>query len=92
MLKLKIGYPTKDEELKIMRRMAKTGEKLTLNTVVSSKKILDAREVINEIYVDKKLKSILSTWFLLPEILLNISFPTSPISSLSAPLPEPPSI
>tara|TARA_R100001143_G_C3361275_1_gene136293 strand:- start:9968 stop:10966 length:999 start_codon:yes stop_codon:yes gene_type:complete len=56
MLKLKIGYPSKSEELKIMRLMAKTGEKIKLKPVVTSKKILEAREVINEIYTDEKVE------------------------------------
>lgn len=56
MLKLKIGYPSKTEELEIMRRMAKTGKKAELKPVVSPEKILKAREVINEIYVDEKVE------------------------------------
>ncbi len=56
MLKLKIGYPSKSEELKIMRLMAKTGEKIKLKPVVTSKNILEAREVINEIYTDEKVE------------------------------------
>ncbi len=56
MLKLKIGYPSKSEELKIMRMMAKTGQKLALKPVVTAKKILEAREIINEIYTDEKVE------------------------------------
>lgn len=56
MLKLKIGYPSKNEELEIMRRMAKTGKKTELNAVVTPKRILEARKVINEIYVDEKVE------------------------------------
>ncbi|WP_018126891.1 AAA family ATPase [Balneola vulgaris] len=56
MLKLKIGYPTEVEEMEIMRRMARTGEKPTLNTVVTTDKIMDARRVINEIYMDEKVE------------------------------------
>lgn len=56
MLKLKIGYPTKQEELEIMRRMAKTGIKTELKPVVTPKRILEARKVINEIYVDEKVE------------------------------------
>lgn len=56
MLKLKIDYPSQSEELEIMRRMAKTGEKKKLNPVVNAKQILDAREVINEIYTDEKVE------------------------------------
>lgn len=56
MLKLKIDYPTKREELKIMQMMAKTGNKTKLKPVVTAKKILDAREIINEIYTDEKVE------------------------------------
>src|SRR5690554_4498378 len=56
MLKLKIGYPTEAEELEIMRRMARTGPKPTLNTVVSVEKIMEARSIINEIYMDEKVE------------------------------------
>lgn len=57
MLKINIDYPSKKEELEIMRRMAKTGEKKTLQPVVTPEKILDAREVINEIYIDEKVEN-----------------------------------
>ena len=56
MLKLKIGYPSETEELEIMRRMAKTGDKATISSVINSKKILDARDVVNEIYTDEKVE------------------------------------
>lgn len=56
MLKLKIGYPTEIEEMEIMRRMARTGAKPTLDTVVTTEKIMDARSVINDIYMDEKVE------------------------------------
>ncbi|NBW69828.1 MAG: MoxR family ATPase [Bacteroidetes bacterium] len=56
MLKLKVDYPTPSEELEIMRRMARTGPKTTLNKVVSPDTILQAREVVNEIYMDEKVE------------------------------------
>ena len=56
MLKLKIGYPTEKEELEIMRRMATTSKNTTLKKVVNIRKILKARETINEIYIDEKLE------------------------------------
>jgi len=56
MLKLKIGYPTEVEEMEILRRMARTGPKPTLDTVVSTEKIMDARAVINDIYMDEKVE------------------------------------
>ncbi len=56
MLKLKIGYPTENEELEIMRRMAKTGSKVELSKVVDVSTILKARETVNEIYIDEKVE------------------------------------
>jgi MoxR-like ATPase len=56
MLKLKIGYPTREEERKILDLMAKTSGTPATHAVVDAKDILKAREVINEIYVDDKVK------------------------------------
>src|SRR5688572_8201897 len=46
MLKLKIGYPTRDEERLILDLMAKTGAPPVTHSVVDAKQILDARQVI----------------------------------------------
>lgn len=56
MLKIKIGYPTETEELEIMRKNARTGEKANLKPVVTPKEIMNARKVINEIYMDEKVE------------------------------------
>jgi MoxR-like ATPase len=56
MLKLKVGYPSETEELEIMRRMAKTGDKPQLKPVTGAKEVLKARQVINEIYTDEKVE------------------------------------
>ena len=56
MLKLKIGYPSRDEERHILELMAKTSGTPATHAVVDPKDILRAREVINEIYVDDKVK------------------------------------
>lgn len=56
MLKIKIEYPNENEELEIMRRMAKTGKKITLKPVINPQSILDARKVINDIYMDEKVE------------------------------------
>lgn len=56
MLKLKIDYPTEKEEMQIMRSQAKTGKKEELNKVVDPSKILEARQTINEIYMDEKVE------------------------------------
>ncbi|MFA5033876.1 MAG: MoxR family ATPase [bacterium] len=55
MLKVKIGYPTKEEELEIIERMT-SKEKPKANKVIGVKEIFHAREVMQEIYVDKKVK------------------------------------
>jgi MoxR-like ATPase len=56
MLKLKIGYPDRAEERKILDLMAKTSNTPTTQAVVDPKDILKARQVINDIYVDDKVK------------------------------------
>jgi MoxR-like ATPase len=56
MLKLKIGYPSREEERLILDMMAKTSGTPVTHGVVEAKQILDARKVINDIYVDDKVK------------------------------------
>ena len=56
MLKLKVAYPTREEERLILDRMT-TGKAIDVKPVVHLKEILDARAIINEIYVDDKLKN-----------------------------------
>ena len=56
MMKLKIDYPSESEELEIMRRMAKTGKVKELEPVITVDKVLEARKVINEIYIDEKVE------------------------------------
>jgi len=55
MLMLRVGYPSKVEERQIMDRM--TGGTLqALNKVIDPEKLLGAREVINQIYIDEKIR------------------------------------
>ncbi len=56
MLKIKVSYPTRSEELEIMRRNARTGEKEVVREVVKAKQILSARKVINDLYVDERVE------------------------------------
>jgi MoxR-like ATPase len=56
MLKLKIGYPSRDEERAILDLMARTSNIPAAAGVVDAKQILRARQVINDIYVDDKVK------------------------------------
>lgn len=55
MLKVKITYPNRDEEQKIMR-MNSTGQMATPNAVVSPEDIIRARKLVHEIYVDEKIE------------------------------------
>jgi MoxR-like ATPase len=56
MLKLKVGYPTRDEERLILDLMARTNGLPRATAVVFPAQVLAARIVINEIYVDDKVK------------------------------------
>ena len=55
MLKLKITYPTRQEEKEIMDRVV-IGSDFHLEPVVSPQEIIAAREAVNPIYVDDKIK------------------------------------
>jgi len=55
MLKLSIGYPNKDEELEIMRRMTR-GQLEEVNAVVTPADIIKARSVVTEVYIDEKVE------------------------------------
>jgi MoxR-like ATPase len=55
MLKLSIGYPNKEEELEIMRRMTKD-EVPQASPVVSPADIIKARAVVREVYIDEKVE------------------------------------
>jgi MoxR-like ATPase len=56
MLKLRIGYPSREEERQILELMARTSGVPATSPVVEAEAILAAREVINAIYVDDKVK------------------------------------
>ena len=56
MLKLKIGYPSRGEERQILDLMARTTGTPVTGPVVEPKQILHARQVINDIYMDDKVK------------------------------------
>ena len=55
MLKVKISYPTKDEELKIMRQNVNQIDTV-IRPVISTNDILNARNLLNEVYVDEKIE------------------------------------
>jgi MoxR-like ATPase len=55
MLKVKIGYPSREEELVIMRQNV-IGDQRETKTVVSPKDILAAREAVKNVYMDEKIE------------------------------------
>ncbi len=56
MLKLKIGYPTREEERQILDRMATTHAPAPATPVVGTQEILAARALVDQIYLDDKIK------------------------------------
>jgi len=56
MLKLKITYPSREEELQILERMAHTQAYPDIKPVVTTADILAARRVVDAIYLDDKVK------------------------------------
>ncbi len=57
MFKLKIGYPSKEEEKKILKRMGNSSNhKPTIKPVVHPEEIIKARDVIDSIYIDENLQ------------------------------------
>jgi len=74
MLKLKITYPTKQEEKEIMNRVV-VGSDFHLKPVITPKDIVDAREVVNSIYIDEKIK----------DYIVNVVFATREPASFGMP-------
>ncbi len=56
MLKLKITYPTKDEERLILERMAHTSQAIDIEPVISPEEIMEVRQIVDEIYIDDGIK------------------------------------
>lgn len=54
MLKLKIDYPTKEEEKEILARMGGLGERPQAKPVLKREDILRARKVLDQVYIDDK--------------------------------------
>jgi MoxR-like ATPase len=56
MLKVKVGYPSRDDEVKIIDRMAGAGAEPSASKVLTTDEILAAREVARQVFVDDKVK------------------------------------
>ena len=55
MLKVKIDYPKKEEEMKIVANHL-IGMKTDLDPVMSSAEILEARKIVKQVYIDEKIQ------------------------------------
>ncbi len=91
MLKVKITYPSRDEEQKIMK-LNTANEMPAINPVIKPEDILKARKLVHEIYVDEKIeKYILDIVFAtrnpkdygLDELTELISYGASPRASIN---------
>ena len=56
MLKLRVTYPTMEEEKLILDAMAVTVRHTKINPVIEPERVLAVRQVVDEIYVDDKIK------------------------------------
>ncbi|MEM8672149.1 MAG: MoxR family ATPase [Planctomycetota bacterium] len=56
MLKVVVDYPNRDEELQILDRMSKTRSDIDVSAVTSPEQIMSAREWVDQIHVDQKVK------------------------------------
>jgi MoxR-like ATPase len=56
MLKVVVGYPTREEERKILEGFDQTDSEILVTPVASPENILSARTVVNRIYMDDKIK------------------------------------
>ena len=55
MLKVKIDYPKKEEEKLIIRQNI-AGSKVDLKPLMTKQEIMDARDVVNKVYIDEKIE------------------------------------
>jgi MoxR-like ATPase len=56
MLKLKVSYPSKSEELQILRRMARSSPSIEVEPVLQPEDVLRLRALTDEIYMDGKIE------------------------------------
>ena len=56
LFKLIVNYPTKDSERIILRQNTKVDNTRTLDSMITAEEIIDAQEIIGEIYVDEKVE------------------------------------
>lgn len=56
MLKLRVGYPSRDEERAIVDRMAVSAPATTVEPIVEKERIVAARRLVDRIHIDERVK------------------------------------
>ncbi len=56
LLKVHVDYPTKQEELEILNRMATSAKVATTKKVIAIEEVKECREIVNNIYIDDAIK------------------------------------
>jgi len=78
MLKLVVKYPTKKEERAILDRMAYTTPEIDIDPVLDPRAIVSARQVVDEIYIDDKIK----------DYIVDLTFATREPASFDLPIAD----
>ncbi|MEI7999077.1 MAG: MoxR family ATPase [Candidatus Omnitrophota bacterium] len=91
MLKVKVTYPTKEEELKILRRMGLTNNNFNVQPVLTPEDIIRLRGVVDEVYMDEKIEQYIVDIveatrkpenYKLKELKMLIQYPASPRATI----------
>ncbi|MFT5633462.1 MAG: MoxR-like ATPase [Rubritalea sp.] len=56
LLKVHVDYPSKQEELIILDRMATSAKAVSINKVISAEELKECRNTVNDIYIDSAIK------------------------------------
>ncbi len=56
MFKLKVGYPSMEEELKVVQRMAKTEAPAEVQPVLGLPELMEMRETLESVFIDEKVE------------------------------------
>jgi len=56
MLKVKVDYPDKEEELAILKRMSFTKSEIDVQQIITPEELTRARNLVDEIYMDEKIE------------------------------------
>lgn len=56
MMKVRVGYPSKADEVRVLDRMAGAGREPKASQMLKASEILDARDIVRQVFVDEKVK------------------------------------